>query len=178
MTTKVDINTASYERAVFRWKQGHQVFHVILVCMNTLLDDAVKAVEYRKLIKLQSILGRLSALYDAATVSMKYTVSFPVECYEEFIRPSMMPPFLSPGFSGTQNKEHKIMIEGFKELHETLVNHLGPKSEWPATIIESWEELSKAQVRNRKNHGFVCREFVDDGVSLLKDFYKNKEHLK
>jgi hypothetical protein len=35
----------------------------------------------------------------------------------------------------------------------------------------AWRRLLEAQRRNRRNHMFVCERFVDDGTSLLQEYY-------
>ncbi|PER94444.1 hypothetical protein CN488_31465, partial [Bacillus anthracis] len=121
------------------------------------------------------ILEQLTVLYDSATVSMKYTADFSPKYYEEMIRPSMMPPFLSPGFSGTQNKDHQQMIEGLGQLQKQMLNKLGDKNKWPDNVLQAWNLLSKSQIRNRKHHGLVCQNHVPEGASLLKQFYQNNK---
>lgn len=159
----------SHQLATFRWKQGHHVFHVILVTMNTCLEESLHALNQKNWSKLTTVLKRLSGLYDAATATMKYSSNFPREHYEEVIRPSMMPPFLSPGFSGKLNQEHKVMIDLFK----TFRSNLRMAEELPQTVREAWDQVMKSQKRNMQNHGLVCQQFVDEGVSLLRDFYKS-----
>ncbi|MHA2890627.1 hypothetical protein [Bacillus cereus] len=166
-------NSELHHTAFVRWKQGHQFFHLILVSMNTLLAEAEITLKKRNFVKLQFALERLTVLYESATASMKYTADFSPQCYEDTIRPSMMPPFLNPGFSGTQNKDHQQMIDSFSHLKENLNKQLGSKEKWPANIIKSWNAVSKAQIHNRKHHGLVCQKHVPDGISLLKNFYKN-----
>lgn len=170
-------DAVQYYEAIYRWKQGHQIFHIVLVHMNTLINEAAETIIQDNPKKLVSILERLSILYDAATASMKYTVSFPVGKYNEVIRPSMMPPFLKPGFSGLQNSEHKTMIEGFTNLKANLITNFGDLTIWPEDIKLAWGKVLEAQKRNRKSHGHVCQEFVPDGVSLLKSFYQDKKNI-
>jgi hypothetical protein len=118
------------------------------------------------------LLGQLRILYDAATANMVYTSDFPRLIYETVVRPSMMPPFLSPGFSGTLNTEHNVMLDRLKQLREALQEAFGSsKEEWPVGVARAWSELSQAQARNRRHHGLICSKFVPDGVSLLRHFY-------
>ncbi|SFJ86742.1 hypothetical protein [Thermoflavimicrobium dichotomicum] len=161
---------ASYQQAVLRWKQGHHVFHVILVTMNTCLEESLRALNQQDWSRLIQLLERLATLYDAATATMKYSSNFSRKYYEEVIRPSMMPPFLKPGFSGKLNREHNVMLD----LFQTLRAELKKKEELPLGVEEAWRKLVQSQKRNRKHHGLVCQQFVDDGVSLLQEFYRSQ----
>jgi hypothetical protein len=166
---------AAYQQAVFRWKGGHQNFHIILTTMNTIVGECMLALQNEDYSLLAQQFRYLCRLYHAATANMVYSADFPPELYEKFIRPSMMPPFLSPGFSGTLNTDHNVMLEGMRQLSKALYGALGTnQADWPAQVAETWEELRRAQIRNRQHHGLVCQKFVAGGVSLLRDFHKQR----
>ncbi|MFC4076188.1 hypothetical protein [Salinithrix halophila] len=167
-----------YQQAALRWKQGHHVFHVVLVTMNTMLEASMDALKQRDWPRLTASLDRLTALYKASTSTMKYAADFPVTLYEELIRPSMMPPFISPGFSGELNTEHTMMLEGFQHLRSRMKEELGNREQWPTPVAKSWTRLLSAQAYSRKHHALVCQKFVKDGASLLKDFYANKKETE
>ncbi|SEM94634.1 hypothetical protein [Lihuaxuella thermophila] len=168
---------SAYQQAVLRWKQGHQIFHVLLVVMNTALEVSLDSVRHRDWSCVSSSLQRLTVLFNASTAVMKYSADFPRHLYEDLIRPSMMPPFLSPGFSGQLNTEHHVMLENFRNLRTMLMKELGEVQQWPADLAKAWTSLVKSQVYNRKHHGLVCQKFVDGGTSLLREFYANKPDL-
>lgn len=166
---------STYKQAVLRWKQGHQVFHVLLVVMNTVLETSMDSVKHRDWSCVSSSLERLTVLFNTSTATMKYSADFPRSHYEDLIRPSMMPPFLSPGFSGQLNTEHNVMLENFQSLRTMLMSELGQVQQWPADLKRAWTSLVKSQAYNRKHHGLVCQKFVDGGTSLLREFYANQE---
>lgn len=164
--------------AITRWKRGHQSFHIQLTVINTLIEESLQAVEADEYTRLVRSLRLLRVLYDAATAGMKYAADFPRESYVDFVRPSMMPPFMSPGFSGVLNTEHNQMVEGLKQLSQNLCRKLGKqRSEWYPEVAEAWKALGEAQVRNQNSHSLVCHKFVETGTSLLKQFYKRKKTL-
>lgn len=170
---------AARQQALTRWKRGHHTFHIQLTVINTLVDESLAALQAGNYAALARRLQHLRILYDAATASMKYASEFPHDMYENFLRPSMMPPFLSPGFSGTLNTEHNVMLELLKHLAHDLDKALGrKKDQWPPEINQAWAALGQAQHRNRDNHSLICHKFVDDGVSLLKRFYSGKKLLQ
>jgi len=164
--------------AITRWKRGHQSFHIQLTVINTLIEESLQALETGEHSRLIRSLKLMRVLYDAATASMRYASDFPREVYLEFVRPSMMPPFLSPGFSGVLNTEHNRMVEGLKRLSQSLSQKLGRRTgEWQPDVAEAWKALGEAQARNQNNHSLVCHKFVEAGTSLLKQFYKGKKSL-
>jgi hypothetical protein len=47
-------------------------------------------------------------------------------------------------------------------------------SRLPDQVVVAWERLWEAQRANRDNHMFVCRRFVEEGRSLLMDFFRKQ----
>jgi hypothetical protein len=155
-----------------RWKRGHQAFHVQLAAINTVIESALDAAQARNQAALVRSLRHLCQLYDAATANMLYTADFPSELYDTLLRPSMAPPFVSPGFSGTLNTEHTVMVAGLRQLGQEMTDWLGSSpAEWPPELAKAWRALLQARTRNQRHHMLVCKRFVPDGVSLLRDFY-------
>ena len=79
--------------AIRRWKGGHHAFHVLLVAMNTRLDQASELLDARAYDAAAPLLDELAGLYRAATALMRYASDFRTADYETLVRPSMMPPF-------------------------------------------------------------------------------------
>jgi hypothetical protein len=161
-------------QAVLRWKLGHQLFHLHLAAMNTLLVDAREALESARWSELTECLEQLRVLYDAATATMRYASDFSPGTYERLIRPSMAPPFLSPGFSGLLNLEHEQMLDRFRVLRRHL-KQMQRAGGIPAAVGEAGARLWSAQSRNRKNHVLVCEKFVPEGKSLLNQFFRAQQ---
>jgi hypothetical protein len=161
-------------QAVLRWKLGHQLFHLHLAAMNTLLVDASEELESARWSELTESLEQLRVLYDAATATMRYASDFSQGTYERLIRPSMAPPFLSPGFSGLLNLEHEQMLDRFRGLRRHL-KQMQRAGGVPAAVGEAGTRLWSAQSRNRKNHVLVCEKFVPEGKSLLNQFFRAQQ---
>jgi len=158
--------------AVRRWKLGHHSFHVLLVGMNTRLYEVADQLEEEEWEAASAAMLDLARLYDAATAAMRYTSDFdPIE-YETLLRPSMMPPFTSPGFSGLYNREHAVMMGGVRQIRTFMKDH---EDGVPELALAAWERLREAQQANVDNHMLVCRKFVEDGVSLLKEFFDQRK---
>ncbi|GAA0923749.1 hypothetical protein [Virgisporangium aurantiacum] len=164
---------ATQRTAVRRWKLGHHAFHLYLIAMNTELPIALRLTEQRRWDALLPSLQRLTVLYDAATASMKFAADFDPDEYDTLIRPSMAPPFLSPGFSGQQNRDHATMLDLMSEAQRTL-KALLRNLDVPAGLRAAATALWEAQARNRRHHILVCAKFVPDGGSLLKDYLEGK----
>ncbi len=155
--------------ALVRWKEGHQALHVYLVTINTVIYHTETAVKDNDQPRIFACLGRLTALYDAATATMQYSADFPPQLYENVVRPSMAPPMLSPGFSGKLNTEHRLMVASFKRLSRTLRGSYGrDTSRWPREISQQWAAVQLARTANLKRHDLICSQFVSAGPSLLR----------
>jgi tryptophan 2,3-dioxygenase len=177
-TTECPRLTTGQQTAIRRWKLGHHAFHLYLLAMNTELPVALDLLERRSWHGLTASLHKLIRLYDAATASMKYAADFDPAEYEQLIRPSMAPPFLSPGFSGEQNADHSTML-GLMARTQTTMKRLLRNSrlgDIPADVRAAATALWAAQSRNRRHHVLVCDKFVPGGGSLLKDHFARSEN--
>ncbi len=160
------------DTAVLRWKLGHHLFHLQLAAMNTLLAATQEWLESARWPELAETLDRLGVLYDGATATMRYAADFSPRVYERFIRPSMAPPFASPGFSGTLNFEHELMLGQLRELRGQFEAIDGSGAPPPQAVRDAAARLWGAQDRNRSHHVLICQRFVPDGKSLLSEFFR------
>jgi hypothetical protein len=160
--------TSEPEIALYRWRLGHQVFHLYLVAMITLLaelNDTNPPSDARTAV----LLGDLAVLFEATAASMKYASNFDRDVYDSTIRPSMAPPRIKPGFSGSLNIDHKRMMASLVATPESLKRRFGEEtSSWPTPVIEAWRSLVDAEQQARYHHGLVCRRLVTGGPSLLR----------
>ncbi|HZF09999.1 MAG TPA: hypothetical protein VFE33_14510 [Thermoanaerobaculia bacterium] len=156
--------------AVGRWILGHQAFHLQLVAMLSVLDRCREGLELDDRPLLSRSLADLRRLFDASTANMVYTASFSPDLYAEVVRPTMMPPYLSPGFSGQLSHEHHLLLAELKRLRAALEGRWGGDEPWPVDVAEAWRQIGEAIRRNRNNHGLVCQRFIPDGSSLLTEF--------
>lgn len=151
--------------ALRRWKLGHQLFHLLLTAMNSVLDDTLAGVRGAHWAPVCRDLERLRALYDAATAAMAYASDFPASAYRDEVRPTMEPPFLAPGFSGVLNREHQVTAERMRALREAFGDL--PRTGPLAAVRRAEALLWAAQRRNRRAHAAVCERCVPEGASLL-----------
>jgi hypothetical protein len=163
------------DTAVLRWKLGHHMFHLQLAAMNTLLVAAREWLESVRWPELAETLNRLGVLYDGATATMRYATDFSPGLYERLIRPSMAPPFTSPGFSGTLNFEHQLMIGQLRELRGQFEAIDASSAPPPQVVRDAAARLWGAQARNRSHHVLICQRFVPDAKSLLSEFFRARQ---
>jgi hypothetical protein len=163
-----DLNVESEQVAHARWEMGHQVFHLYLVGMNTLLAELLEGTGHSDA-RVGGILSDLAVLFEATSASMKYASSFESSVYEEMIRPAMSPPAMKPGFSGLLNVEHKRMMQALTCVPAWLKRRYGEQTScWPPAVAEPWDALVRAEQNARRDHGYVCRKLVPHGPSLLR----------
>jgi hypothetical protein len=156
--------------AIRRWKGGHHAFHVLLVAMNTRLDQASELLDAGAYDTAAPLLDELAGLYRAATALMRYASDFRAADYETLVRPSMMPPFASPGFSGLANQDHAVMLDRMTRLRSAVSRN----EEASPRVRAAGARLTGAQKDNRASHMLVCRRFVPDGHSLLREFFRQR----
>ncbi|MDT0446522.1 hypothetical protein [Streptomyces johnsoniae] len=162
---------AAERPALSRWRIGHQIFHLHLTLMNSLLDEALLAARACEWPRLTGLLDRLCQLYDSATAAMTYAADFGPDApdlYRRQVRPTMEPPFVSPGFSGMFNREHREMTRLLGAVRRAL-KRVPATGEGTAEVRAAGARLRAAQARNRANHLRICERCVPDGVSLLRE---------
>jgi hypothetical protein len=66
-----------------------------------------------------------------------------------------------------------MMIDSLRDLRRSfrVIERTTPL---PPVLTRSAEELRRSQSRNRKDHMYICDQFVPDGTSLLAEFFKNR----
>ncbi|WP_156623984.1 hypothetical protein [Mycobacterium sp. 852002-40037_SCH5390672] len=158
--------------AIRRWKLGHHIFHIYLFAMNTNLHTAREQLHRESWDQLVDSLQSLVQLYDAATASMKYAADMDRAEYQSLIRPSMAPPFLKPGFSGQQNKDHTTMVQLIRKLRREIRERGHRDNAYlPQEVYAAAKALWEAQARNRRHHILVCDRLVPGEGSLLQTYF-------
>jgi len=165
----VELSTVQ-QLAIRRWKGGHHAFHVLLVAMNTRLNRACELLDSGEYDTAAPLLDELAGLYRGATALMRYASDFRAADYDTLVRPSMMPPFASPGFSGLANQDHAIMLDRMARLRAAVSRDERASDR----VRAAGARLSVAQKDNRASHMLVCRRFVPDGQSLLREFFRQR----
>ncbi|WP_128645452.1 hypothetical protein [Rhodococcus sp. BS-15] len=157
---------AAAQQAITRWKKGHHLFHLFVISMNSRLAAVLESLASEQWPDLADQLTELGTLYAGATESMRYASDFSPEIYRDFVRPSMEPPWLEPGFSAVFNRDHDVMLTRAKVVRTTLKT-----AELPSVAADSARRLWKSQAENRRAHQLICQRFVPGGDSLLQEHF-------
>ncbi|WP_032387930.1 hypothetical protein [Rhodococcoides fascians] len=153
-------------QAITRWKKGHHLFHLFVISMNSRLAAVLECLANKQWPALAHQLTELGTLYAGATESMRYASDFSPEIYRDFVRPSMEPPWLEPGFSAVFNRDHDVMLTRAKIVRTTLKT-----AELPGVAADSARRLWKSQAENRRAHQLICQRFVPGDDSLLQEHF-------
>jgi hypothetical protein len=106
---------------------------------------------------------------------MHFTADFDPEVYRDRIRPTMGPPDMPPGFSGTLNERHAEFLQKFRDLDAALKEKFGARLETaPRDLCAAWRGVLKMRSKNLAAHGLVCEKFVPGGESLLKQYFRRE----
>ncbi|MGJ9423273.1 hypothetical protein [Aeromicrobium sp. CF3.5] len=145
-----------------------------LVTMTSMLDEARAALQEPRWDVVCDRVHHLCVLYDAATSTMQYASDFGQDMYEQLIRPSMAPPFVSPGFSGVFNLEHEQMASSLRDFRHRF-KQLQRSAQVPAEARDAAKQLWRAESRNRRSHVLICERFVPEGKSLLSAYFAEQD---
>lgn len=154
--------------ALVRWRLGHHAFHLHLVVINTVLSRASRSCTRRRWTDLATDLERLRVLFDGASATMHFAADFDTDDYHRVVRPSMEPPFLSPGFSASFGQEHVVMLRRTRRLHRLLRAAEATEGILPGDVPTACRRLRQAEARIRREHHLICRRLVPEGGSLLR----------
>ncbi|MGH9969621.1 MAG: hypothetical protein ACREBG_17755 [Pyrinomonadaceae bacterium] len=158
--------------ALLRWKRGHRAFHFILEGMINLSQSCRRSLQSGNHRSLSQRLEELAGLFQSATAAFKYAAAFDAELYAKVVRPTMMPPYVPAGFSGSLNGKHDEMTQALQRLQKDLSGVFG--RQWPEPVKQAWDDVLRAKGENLRNHGLICSQFVPGGQSLLRDYYSQQ----
>ena len=158
-----------------RWRPGHQAFDVLLAGLNVCLGRAAEELVIDAIDSLENSLSSIRELLDASTAAMFFAADFDPRVYREDVRPTMAPPNMPDGFSGTLNERHSEFLAKFRVLRAALETRFGNHLETaPPVLTNIWRELLKARSENLRAHGLICARFVPGGDSLLREHLRSK----
>ena len=162
-----------------RWRLGHRAFEVVLEAINHVLDGAATELDDGDFDRLCRSLEKLAGLLESATAAMHFTADFDPAVYRDEIRPTMEPPKMPPGFSGTLNERHAEFLQRFRALDSALKSRFGTRLETaPDALTHAWRGVLKMRSTNLAAHGLVCERFVPGGESLLKEHLRSTKEDK
>lgn len=138
-----------------RWRVGHHVFLVLLqslILVFNCIDGAIKEGESHKA---GLLLDLASSLMYGSAAALRFTSDFPVQGYEEKVRPSMAPPHVEPGFSGLQSLDHQYFIRTLRDM-KSVIQQSEP------SIKVRYDRFLSAFAQTYEAHKFVCSRFNGD----------------
>lgn len=139
--------------ALFRWKQQHQLFFLIIHGMLYLLHVLEEALDREHAPVTQAILTDFADLMEASTVAFHLAADFSTEAYEERIRPDMTAH--DPHFSGLFYADHKELVTSLRVLKRV-----------PDDFAEELDRIGRAISETYDAHARVCLRFVGETASL------------
>jgi len=144
---------ASQPDPLFRWKQQHQLFFLIIHGMLYLLHVLEEALDREHAPVTQAILSDFADLMDSSTVAFHLAADFPIKAYEDTIRPDMMAH--DPHFSGLFYADHKELVTSLRVLKRV-----------PEDFEEELNRINNAISETYDAHARVCLRFVGETASL------------
>ena len=138
---------------LFRWKQQHQLFFLIIHGMLYLLHVLEEALSREHAPVIQVILTDFADLMEASTVAFHLAADFSTEAYETRIRPDMTAH--DPHFSGLFYADHKELVTSLRVLKRV-----------PDDFEEELNRISSAISDTYDAHARVCLRFVGETASL------------
>ncbi|GAA3815985.1 hypothetical protein GCM10022226_40910 [Sphaerisporangium flaviroseum] len=144
-----------------RWRVGHQVFFVLTQCVIVALQSFRSALAEEDLAAARRNLRLVTRLFNGSAAAFVFTSEFSAGQYENGVRPSMEPPFVSPGFSGLLSPDHLYMVKLFARLRPVL-------RALPAELAPDHRAFVRALGTVYESHKYVCRRFGGDTGSSLR----------
>lgn len=139
--------------ALFRWKQQHQLFFLIIHGMLYLLHVLEEALDREHAPVTQSILSDFTDLMEASAVAFHLAADFSTEDYETRIRPDMTAH--DPHFSGLFYADHKELVTSLRVLKRV-----------PKDFDDELDRISEVISATYDVHARVCLRFVGETSSL------------
>jgi hypothetical protein len=138
---------------LFRWKQQHQLFFLIIHGMLYLLHVLEEALNREHAPVTQAILTDFADLMEASTVAFHLAADFSIDAYEDLIRPDMTAH--DPHFSWLFYADHKELVTSLRVLKRV-----------PDDFEDELDRISAAISQTYDAHARVCLRFVGETASL------------
>jgi hypothetical protein len=143
-----------------RWRVGHHVFFVLTQCLIVVLQSFQSALAEDDVPGARRNLRLAARLLHASAAAFVFTAEFSANQYNGGVRPSMEPPFVSPGFSGLLSPDHQYLVRLFARIRPAL-------RDLPDDLIPDHRAFTRALGAVYDSHKYVCGRFGgDSGTSL------------
>jgi hypothetical protein len=145
--------------ALTRWGTGHQLFSVLMLDLIVVHKELARHIEDQDWDETESTLTQATQLWAASAVAFRFTGDFTAFEFESVVRPSMAPPNVREGFSGTFSPDHTVLLQVLSKLRPLLGN-LPPKlKERHRTYLWVYDAMYES-------HASVCHLMVGNKPSL------------
>ncbi|MDJ0572188.1 MAG: hypothetical protein QNJ53_24530 [Pleurocapsa sp. MO_192.B19] len=144
------------------WQDFHWSFFINVqgLIISILRFESLMAREKIQLAKIE--LKTASSLMSAAAASMELAGEFSREEYEQYIRPTMMPPKVqSDDFSGLMFWDHAYLMKIWKKIQPRFKN-------MPLALKSEQDEFILAYMTLSKSHKEVCSKFGGNEIGSLR----------
>ncbi|AXI49273.1 hypothetical protein C1J03_24515 (plasmid) [Sulfitobacter sp. SK012] len=155
--TSTDIDVTTWEMtapaAIYRWKQQHHLFFVIVHGILYLLHVLEEAMGRCHAPVVKAFLQDFAELMEASEVAFRLASDFSQEAYDSEVRPDMHA--FDPHFSGLFYADHKELITRLR-----LLRGVGDDFE------QELNRIDDAITESYDVHALVCLRFVGETSSL------------
>jgi len=153
--------------AFYRWKVGHHFFDLCTIFCGDALRDAQAALAERNENAAVAALALADSFLRGTTAAMWYAGDFPANLYRDCVRPSMIMPGKTSGFSGDQNADYNRMKDAKDQLKKFLRQAYGPTlaglSPQARTAFMNFHE---ADIEDSEHHLIIAAHKVGTDQSL------------
>jgi hypothetical protein len=149
-----------------RWEVGHRLFFSLTQGITTALSCFATAVVHGHVSDSVQAMRLATVLMKSSRGALLFTADFPQSAYTGDVRLSMMPPYVAPGFSGVQGRDHQVLVEVLRGLRPVFADI--DRDKYP------YEEFKAATMRLHSAHEYVCVKFVGETKPSLRMEARNK----
>lgn len=144
-----------------RWRAGHHLFFVQIQSLVIAVNCLTAAFDEDDLDGAEAALTLMAVLMAGSAATLRFAADFSPVDYDALVVPSMKPPYLEPGFSGIQSRDHLYLVRQLMKLKSrfrTLDERLVPAHR---RFVDALADAYDA-------HALVCSRFRgDERPSLL-----------
>ena len=145
--------------AMTRWVTGHHLFFALVQSLIVVHEWLERALRENGLHDAREALVVATELWWACAAAFRFAGDFPAQAYTDTVRPSMAPPFVSEGFSGSLFSDHVYLLRRLKRMKPAL-------QALPRELRAQHRQYLNALDSVYCSHAFVCERFVGSAASL------------
>ena len=153
--------------AFYRWKVGHHFFNLCTIFCGDALRDAQAALAGGDENAAVTTLALADSFLRGTTAAMWYAGDFPANLYRDAVRPSMVMPGKTSGFSGDQNADYNRMKDAKDRLKKFLRQGYGPDlAGLSPRLLRAFMQFHEADIEDSEHHLIIAAHKVGTDQSL------------